>query len=152
MSQQQSTQWSADLALPGFEAVTLHFPDDYDGAVTATLVRRRLTTPTRQAILYVHGYMDYFFQAHLAEQCTQHGYNFYALDLRKYGRALDHAAHPHFCKDIREYFPEISAALLIMTEEDANTWVVLNGHSTGGLLAALYAHAGAQKAVSRRSC
>lgn len=146
MSQQQQAQWSGDGALPGFEALTLRFPDDYDGAVTATLIRRLAPTPTRRAVLYLHGYMDYFFQAHLADRYNAHGFNFYALDLRKYGRSLGQAPHPNFCKDVREYFAEISAALRRMAEDDGNEGIVLNGHSTGGLIAALYAHAGAQKA------
>ncbi len=146
MAQRQQAQWSADEALPGFEAVTLRFPDDYEGKVTATLVRRQAPTPTRRAFLYVHGYMDYFFQAHLADRCNAQGFNFYALDLRKYGRSLGQAPHPNFCKDIREYFAEISAALRIVSEDEGNEWIILNGHSTGGLIAALYADAGAQKA------
>lgn len=145
MSQQQHAPWTADSALPGFEAVTLRFPDDYDGPVRATLVRRRAATPTHKAFLYVHGYIDYFFQEHFADECNRHGYNFYALDLRKYGRSLGDAPHPNFAKDLREYFSEISASLLIVTEEEGNEWVVLSGHSTGGLISALYANSGARK-------
>lgn len=145
MPYEQQPPWSPDVALPGFEAATLRFPDDYDGPVRATLVRRRAAAPTRKAFLYVHGFVDYFYQTHLADECNDHGFNFYALDLRKYGRSLGDAPHPNFCKDVREYFSEISAALLIITEEEGNDWIVLGAHSTGGLISALYAHAGAQK-------
>ena len=31
--------WQPDRFLPGFEALELEFPDDYDGRVLATLVR-----------------------------------------------------------------------------------------------------------------
>ena len=141
-----STAWRPDAALPGFEATTLHFPADYDGPVTATLVRRSSATPNGQAVLYIHGYMDYFFQAHLADYYLAHGFSFYALDLRKYGRSLGEGRHPNFCKDLREYFPEISAALRLMTMEDGQRWVVVNGHSTGGLTAALYAAGGPERA------
>jgi len=136
--------WSADILLPGFEARTLHFPDDYDGPVQATLVRRMASTPTGKAVLYIHGYIDYFFQAHLAEQFNAHGYNFYALDLRKYGRSMGGARHPNYCRHIREYYPEITAAIGIMSEEDGHTFIVLNGHSTGGLIASLYAAGGSR--------
>ena len=144
---QTETKWSADQVLPDFEATTLRFRDDYDGKVYATLVRRKAVTPSHKAVLYLHGYMDYFFQTELAEQWTQHGFNFYALDLRKYGRSLGGATHPNFCKDLNEYFPEISTALLLMAEEDGNDWIVLSGHSTGGLTASLYADSGSQKAL-----
>ncbi len=39
---------------------------------------------TQKAVLYIHGFIDYFFQTEMAEQFNQHGYDFYALDLRKY--------------------------------------------------------------------
>jgi len=46
--------------------------------VVATLVRRRATAPTRRAVLYVHGFNDYFFQTHLADFYIDHGFDFYA--------------------------------------------------------------------------
>jgi hypothetical protein len=49
------------------------------------------------------------------------GYDFYALELRKYGRSLDGAAHPNFCKEFTEYFPEITWALDIITTSEG--WV-----------------------------
>jgi alpha-beta hydrolase superfamily lysophospholipase len=137
--------WSADTLLPGFEARTLHFPEDYDGPVQATLVRRMASTPTTRAVLYVHGFIDYFFQAHLAEEFNSHSYNFYALDLRKYGRSMGGARHPNYCRDIREYYPEITAAIGVISEEDGNDFMVLNGHSTGGLITSLYAAEGSRR-------
>ncbi|MEK8226237.1 alpha/beta hydrolase [Oerskovia sp. M15] len=44
----------------------------------------------RRAVLYVHGFVDYFFQAHLGDAFEEHGYAFYAIDLRGYGRSLAH--------------------------------------------------------------
>jgi alpha-beta hydrolase superfamily lysophospholipase len=132
--------WSPDI-LPGIEATTLSFPADYDGPVTATLARRKASAPTGRALLVVHGFVDYFFHAHFADQVNAHGYDFYALDLRKYGRSLNNAKHPNFCKDVREYYPEINAAIDII-ESDGHTFLALNGHSTGGLTSALYAAEG----------
>ncbi|MEZ4867825.1 MAG: alpha/beta hydrolase [Caldilineaceae bacterium] len=146
MALSQPTAWSADTLLPDFAAATLPFPADYDGPVYATLVRRKTASVTTKAFLYIHGYMDYFFQTHLAAACNAQGYTFYALDLRKYGRSLGPTQHPNFCKDLHEYFAEISVALRIITEEEGHDWVVLSGHSTGGLTAALYANEGPEKA------
>ena len=142
MTQPDTPDWSADAVLPGFAAATLRFPNDYDGQVYATLIRRRASQPTQRAVLYIHGFTDYFFQVHLADEFTARGYNFYALDLRKYGRSLQGAIHPNYCRNVSEYFSEISAALRIIIEQDCNHWVVLNGHSTGGLISALYADHG----------
>lgn len=139
---QAATQWQADTALSGFDATTFDLGHDYEGHVIATLIRRTAPHPTQKAVLYIHGYTDYFFQTHLAETFNAQGFNFYALDLRKYGRSLTADQHPNFCKDIEEYFTEISAAIRIITEEDGNETLVLKGHSTGGLTSSLYANSG----------
>jgi alpha-beta hydrolase superfamily lysophospholipase len=72
-------------------------------------------------VLYLHGYVDYFFQTHLAEFFTARGYDFYALDLRKYGRSLRSHQTPNFCRDIAEYYPEIDRALKIIRDDDGTT-------------------------------
>ncbi|HET7366123.1 MAG TPA: alpha/beta hydrolase, partial [Burkholderiales bacterium] len=59
--------WRPDALLPGFEALELDFPPDYDGEVVATLVRLPVSRAPRGAVLYVHGFVDYFFQRHMAE-------------------------------------------------------------------------------------
>ena len=71
----------------------------------ATLVRRRADAPTRRAVLYLHGFVDYFFQTHLAEFFTDRGFDFYALDLRKYGRSLLPHQTPNFCARPRRLLP-----------------------------------------------
>jgi alpha-beta hydrolase superfamily lysophospholipase len=138
--------WAPDTALPGFEAVTLPLPADAEGPVVATLVRRRGPRSSRRAVLYLHGFIDYFFQAHTAEAFNAYGYDFYALDLRKYGRSLRPHQTPNFCCDLREYFAEIDAALDIICGPERQRWLLLSGHSTGGLTAALYANSGARRA------
>lgn len=40
------------------------------GGASATLLRRRAAAGGRGAILYVHGFADYFFQEHVAEHFT----------------------------------------------------------------------------------
>lgn len=129
--------WRPDPLLEGFEAKTFDFAPDYDGAVAATLVRLRAGNAPRGAVLYVHGFVDYFFQRHMALRFAQEGYAFYALDLRKHGRSLLAHQHPCFCKRIEEYYPEITRAL-----EEIGQPALLAGHSTGGLVCSLYAAEG----------
>jgi alpha-beta hydrolase superfamily lysophospholipase len=71
-----------------FTAETIDLEDDSEGEVVATLVKRAAESPTRRAVLYLHGFSDYFFHVHVAELFNELGYDFYALDLRKYGRSL----------------------------------------------------------------
>jgi alpha-beta hydrolase superfamily lysophospholipase len=120
--------------------VRLRLEPDTEGEVVATLVRLRCDTPTNRAVLYVHGFIDYFFQTHLAEFFTTRGYDFYALDLRKYGRSLLEHQTPNYCGDIAEYFSEIDEAVRIIREQDGHDVLLVNGHSTGGLTTALWAH------------
>ena len=136
--------WIRDPELgDGFVQTTLRFPPDYDGEVTATLVRNEpLLSGAQVAVLYLHGFMDYFFQKHAAQAFNRAGYNFYGLDLRKYGRSLGGAPHPNFCKAFEEYFPEITSAIDVITDVERHSAVVLKGHSTGALPAALYAKTG----------
>jgi alpha-beta hydrolase superfamily lysophospholipase len=131
---------STDILGEPYRAETLTFPDDAEGAVTATLVSRRAESSNGRAVLYVHGFCDYFFQTHLAEFCTALGYDFYALDMRKYGRSLLPHQTPNFCRDLREYYAELDEAYRLITERDGHDTVVLMAHSTGGLIAPLWAH------------
>ena len=137
-------QWVRDPELGDrFVQTTMRFPPDYDGEVNATLVRNEpLVSQAKGAVLYLHGFIDYFFQRHVADAFNGAGYNFYALDLRKYGRSLGHARHPNFCKDLEEYFPEITLAIDIITTVEHHGAVIVNAHSTGALTGVLYAKIG----------
>lgn len=128
---------------------TIPLPPDYEGAAKATLIEGRSDHPSDHAVLYIHGYLDYFFQTHMAERFMQEHYNFYALDLRRYGRSLLPNQHLTYCRDLKEYFPEITAALETIRNE-GNRFIVLLGHSTGGLIAALYTAQGSRKELIDR--
>ena len=124
----------------------------------AVLVHQRGAAPAagaqgaprhERAVLYLHGRNDYFFQTHLADAFLQAGYEFYALDLRTCGRAGIGHPSPHDVRDLRIHDEEISEALRIIRSEHGHSAVVLNGHSTGGLQAAIWAadHPGSVEAV-----
>lgn len=137
-----SGAWVADTQLDGFEQRSLELPDEprYPGEpeeLTATLVRRCAPIHGR-ALLYVHGWSDYFFQAHLAHWADAQGYDLYALDLRRYGRSLRQGQLAGFITDLNEYFVELDAAADVIAGEGADRLVVM-GHSTGGLTASLWA-------------
>ena len=139
------TPWTPDL-LPGFEQSTLTGLSAPEGATEAVLVRRRCNTSSGKAVLYVHGFVDYFFQTHLADFYNQAGLHFYALDLRRHGRALRAGQLPNYTSDINDYLHDVDAAVQVLHSEECIDWLLLNGHSTGGLVAALHAHRGEQRA------
>ncbi|MEU6715166.1 alpha/beta hydrolase [Nonomuraea sp. NPDC046802] len=120
-----------------YEITVLHLPDDFEGEVVATLVARRAASPTRRAVLYLHGFTDYFFQDHLAEHYVQRGIDFYALDLRKYGRSLLPHQTRGLIRSVTDYFPEIDEAVRIVRQDHDE--LTINAHSTGGLITSLWA-------------
>lgn len=131
-------QYQTDILGEGYEQSTLEFPDDFEGKVIATLIRKKADAPTQKAVLYIHGFVDYFFQTEMAERFNSEGFDFYALDLRKYGRS--HLPHQKYYNvyDIAEYDAEITQALNVIGDEGHDA-VLLCGHSTGGLTTTLYA-------------
>ena len=133
-----NTNYLPDVLGDGFNKLTLSLADDYEGDVVATMIRRNSKTQTGTAILYIHGFNDYFFQEEMAKQFNNQGYNFYALDLRKYGRS--HLTHQKLnnVRSLIEYDDEIDLALQIIKSEN-NNQVILKGHSTGGLIVTNYA-------------
>ncbi len=138
--------WRPDHFLDRYELLTLPLGPDPDGEdpISATLIRKpgALTGTSRGAVLYVHGFTDYFFQEELADFFGDRGYAFYALDLRKCGRSF--AAHqtPHYITDLAMYDEELTAALDVIAGElaaaGAPVRVLVSGHSTGGLVTPLW--------------
>lgn len=129
-----------DVLGPPYESHTIDLGTDDEGPVTATLVRRQGETPSRRAVLYVHGFVDYFFQTHLADFFVERGWDFYALDLRKYGRSLLSHQTPNFCRSLTDYYPELDEAARIIREVDGHDQLLVAGHSTGGLITSLWSH------------
>jgi alpha-beta hydrolase superfamily lysophospholipase len=137
------TTWSPDF-LDGYETTDLALPDAErapgeraDVELVATLIRKSGPRVGGRAALYIHGWNDYFFQTHLADCMGDLGYDFYALDLRRYGRSIRVGQFRGFITDLDDYSTELDAAAdLIAADHDR---LLLIGHSTGGLVAALWA-------------
>lgn len=166
---QSTPAWGPDVLGEAFEQLSLPLKDDSEGEVVATLVRylpnpemtprrgfwHRLgfdrandTAPIAHGadVLYIHGYSDYFFQAHLAEYWRELGASFYALDLRKYGRSIRSHQTPGYIDSLATYDEEIEVALAQMGQgtvhgagQNPKRKLVLMGHSTGGLILSLWA-------------
>jgi alpha-beta hydrolase superfamily lysophospholipase len=128
----------ADILGEPYFVETFDLPPDDEGEVVATLVSRRVPGGSARAVLHLHGFCDYFFQTVSADFWVSRGYDFYAIDLRKYGRSLRPHQTPNFATDLAEYHPELDRAYSIITERDGHDHVVLSGHSTGGLVGPLW--------------
>lgn len=126
---------ASDILGEDYEVRPIPLGTDEHGEVTATLVSHRAAAPTGRAVLYVHGFSDYFFQTHVAEHFAAEGYDFHALDLRGYGRSMRAGELPNYTADLAVYDAELDAAVGLIGAEH----LVVVGHSTGGLVASLWA-------------
>lgn len=124
------SQWAHDV-LAGFERTSL-------GGATLVRPRVQAQTPTC-AVLHVHGYNDYFFQAHLGAAFVESGRAFYAVDLARAGRSLIPGDIPHYMTDVAEQGDDIDAAVRALADLHPGLPVVVHAHSTGGLTAAMWA-------------
>jgi alpha-beta hydrolase superfamily lysophospholipase len=113
-------------------------PDNL-GTVSANLVYHPPASgASKRAVLFIHGFIDYFFQKELAYRYDAHDYHFFALDLRRCGRSIKNSDLNNYVAYLEEYFEEIDEAVRIIKSEFGIESLVLEGHSTGGLISALY--------------
>jgi alpha-beta hydrolase superfamily lysophospholipase len=136
--------WQPDILGAGYQQQVLELGADPDGegSIAAVLVRREPPPGqvVRGAVIYVHGFSDYFFQTALADFFAERGLAFYALDLRKSGRALRPGQTAHYVSDLALCDAELEAALAIVAAAQPGLPVVLAAHSTGGLIVPLWLH------------
>jgi len=113
------------------------------GAAPVLTLVRPLRGPDapRGVVVHLHGYNDYFFATHLSDAFHDAGWAFLALDARRAGRSLRPGDVPHYQGDLREQASDLTRAVAAARRAWPGVPVVVHGHSTGGLVAALWAHA-----------
>jgi alpha-beta hydrolase superfamily lysophospholipase len=105
----------------------------------ATVVSRPDAGGRTRAVVYLHGYIDSFF--HPVHEAAWHeaGWDYLALEMRRSGRSLRPGQVRDDIRILAVRNEEIHLAIDLARERGAEQ-VVLLGHSTGGLQAALFAH------------
>lgn len=138
----RNAEWQPDILGEGYAQRVLDLGADPDGegSISAVLVRRnpRPAESAHGAVLYVHGFSDYFFQTELADFFADRGLAFFGLDLRKSGRARRPGQTAHYVSDLALCDAELEAALQIVSAEHPGQPVVVVAHSTGGLITPLW--------------
>lgn len=134
-----ATDWVPDV-LPGYWQCTIGLGPDPEGEgdIVATLIRRGEPAQADHAVLAIHGFTDYFFHTEVADHFANRGFTFYAMDLQKCGRSRRTGQTPHFITDMAGYEAELEHALRIIADETGSARVLVYGHSTGGLIIALW--------------
>ncbi len=147
-------EWTADILGAGFQSCSIDAAGP-DGVVRhATLIRYR-ADPLPQAaskvdgsarrlgvVLFLHGWSDYFFNTELAKFWSGQGYEFYALDMHNHGRSLQPGHPGGYVANLTDYDAEINQAIEAIRQDRSGSpaeSLTLMGHSTGGLIAALWA-------------
>jgi alpha-beta hydrolase superfamily lysophospholipase len=145
--------WTDDEHLPGFIVARAPASPVQAGTRAASVAAgrsdpvyalvRRSEQPRRPrgVVVHLHGYNDYFFQTHLTDTVEADGWAFLALDARRAGRAWRLGEVPHYQDDLREQGTDLTAAVAAARLLHPGVPVVVHAHSTGGLVAALWAHA-----------
>lgn len=149
-------EWRPDAIMDGYQQATVHLGRDGEGDVVATFVRknpaglgmrerwlrwRRFVAGKPLAIMYVHGWNDYFYRRHAAEYWESLGVAFYAVDLRRYGRSLREGETPGYIEDLHDYAAELNALRdQIVVELGGAVRILGIGHSEGGLIMSLWAN------------
>ncbi len=125
-----------DILGSDFKAITLKPAEQQ----ICTLIHYQASTdiePTGIALLYVHGYTDYFYQAGLADFFAELGCDFYAVDLHGYGRSIRPFQADHNKNQFSNYYHDLDACLNTMAIKGVKRCIIL-GHSTGGLIVSRY--------------
>lgn len=130
-----------DICNSEFKTIKLPLKDDWQGEVNATLIYRlsKSDNKSKKAVLYIHGFIDYFFHWEMADFFNELGFDFFAIDLRKYGRSLMQHQKPNIINSLSDYYEELDLAVNIIRDDFEINNILLKGHSTGGLIASLYA-------------
>jgi alpha-beta hydrolase superfamily lysophospholipase len=147
-----ATRWVPDV-LPGYWQCTIPLGPDPagEGDIIATLIRRGSAARADHAVLAIHGFTDYFFHTTVADHFANRGFAFYGMDLQKCGRSRQSGQTPHFITDLARYDTELEHALTIISEETGSARVLMYGHSTGGLIVALWLDRLRRRGVTARA-
>lgn len=153
----EPVEWEPDLLGDPWRRTSVALPPIRGERVIATLVASTTTLastpescdahPSTQstAVLYLHGFNDYFFHTHLATEVEQMGLGFFALDLHGYGRSTTSEETRNDCHSLREYGNDLAWATQVIAERGWERLLIM-GHSTGGLIATLWAYSATGRA------
>ncbi|GAA4037661.1 alpha/beta hydrolase [Arthrobacter methylotrophus] len=143
-------EWQTDILGADFESCAFEAAGP-DGVLRrATLVRHvphqaaggSRPRAANGSVLFLHGWSDYFFNVALAQFWTGQGFRFYALDMHNHGRSLQAETPGGYVEHLDDYDAEISKTIEMIRACDplgeAPGPLTLMGHSTGGLVAALW--------------
>ena len=107
-----------------------------DGTQTSLFYKKK--NNNSKAILWIHGYNDYYYHFYIGELLLKEGYDIYAICLRRYEQ---NNLTPFYTDDINEYIEDINNLFPIISKNNYKK-ILFYGHSTGALISILYCNYG----------
>ena len=96
-----------------------------------------------KAIIWVHGYNDYFYHYHISDLLFEKNFDIYILDLHNYCQTNINREYLYHTNDLKNYYKDIDKVFENLVKNYNK--IYLYGHSTGGLIVSLYCSDGLYK-------
>lgn len=112
---------------------------------TKTMLTFKEHPDNTKALVWIHGFNDYFFHFHVADKLLQNGFNIYAITLRGYPKPGADRRYLFYIDDISKYIEEIDLQIEWILSRKHPDKIILYGHSKGGLISTAYADEGKYK-------
>ena len=111
------------------------------GHINSSEIKYKELPDNKSAILWIHGFNDYYFHFHIGEELLNEGYNMYTITLPNYPQKNVDRKYLFYIDDLKKYFSYIDQFIEFIRARGINI-IVLYGHSTGGLISTAYLHEG----------
>ena len=128
---------SKELYNKYLEQYTKHTHTYNDKSYTQLLYKQSLTEKNemvnKKALIWVHGYNDYYYQFCIGEKIINEGCDIFAISLRKYIKN-----EMYLSTNFDEYIEDIDIHIKYILNKYNYEKLFLYGHSVGGLLCTIY--------------
>ena len=94
----------------------------------------------KKALIWIHGYNDYFYHYHISDLLIKKKYDIYTLDLQNYCQTNINKDYLYHIKDLKNYYKDIDSTFNNLKKDYDK--IYLYGHSTGSLISSLYCYDG----------
>jgi alpha-beta hydrolase superfamily lysophospholipase len=108
--------------------------------LTKSLLKYK-TNNNKKALIWIHGFNDYYYHFHIGDKLLNEGYDIYALTLRRYGEVCSNKEGLFYTNNLDEYLEDIDNVFNFISKYNYEK-IFLYGHSTGGLTSTIYCQKG----------
>lgn len=111
-----------------------------DKSITKLIIKNN--NLNSNALIWIHGFNDYYYNLYIGEKFLKEGYDIYAIQLRRYSSS--NIENKFYCDNLNEYIQDINNIFPKILKKDYKK-IILYGHSMGGLISSIYCKKGLYK-------